>query len=148
MSTPTREAFRCGHPRTRENVEMLSKGGTRCRMCHRATSRIARARAREDGLPAAERHEGHDVITTGHGRLYCRTCKRGDQDVDEIAVARAVAGDPPQRLTVAEREAAVAQLVLMGFRATEIARRVGCRPVSARQIMARLGLYRPRKAAS
>lgn len=148
MSGPVQETFRCGCPRTPENVEQLRDGYTRCRACHRRSSRAAAANARADGRPSTERHEGHDVITTRHERLYCRTCTRGDRDVDEVAVARAVAGDPPQRLTVAEREAAVARLVLMGVGAIEIARRVGCTPVSARGIMARLGLYRPRKAAS
>lgn len=128
MTTPT---HRCGHPRT---------PGQPCQICHRESSRLAMAKARADGRPTAERHAGHDVTTTSHGRLYCRTCKRGEQDVDEMAVARAVAGDPPSRLTVAEREAAVAQLSLMGFGVVEIAQRVGCSRWAAWDIRRRLGL--------
>lgn len=146
--TAPKATFRCGHPRVGENVEVLAKGGTRCRTCHRATSRIAVARAREDGRPTAERHEGHDVITTGNGRLYCRTCKRGDQVIDEVAVARAVDGEPPERLTTAEREAVVAELSLRGFGPAEIARRVGCHRLTAQKIRERLGLTSARRAAS
>lgn len=100
------------------------------------------ASARADGRPAAERHEGHDVTTTTAGRLYCRTCKRGDLDVDEIAVERAVAGQPPERLTIAEREAAVAQLLLAGLGPVEIARRVGCHRAHVGRIRDRLGVAR------
>lgn len=98
------------------------------------------AKARADGRPTAERHDGHDVTTTTDGRLYCRTCKRGAQDVDEIAVARAVAGDPPGRLTVAERESAVAQLSLMGVGVVEIARRLRCDRQTVWKTRQRLGL--------
>lgn len=98
------------------------------------------AKARVDGRPTAERHEGHDVTTTSTGRVYCRTCKRGDQDVDEVAVARAVAGDPPGRLSVAEREAAVAELSLMGVGVVEIARRLRCDRQTVWMTRKRLGL--------
>ncbi len=140
--------FRCGHPRAGENVERLSSGYTRCRACHQASSRAAAARARTDGQTSGERHAGHDVITTTHGRLYCRTCKRGDHDVDEVAVIRAVAGDSPPRLTIAEREAAVAQLSLAGVDVLEIARRLRCHRWTVRSTRARLGLADPHRAAS
>jgi ATP/maltotriose-dependent transcriptional regulator MalT len=103
------------------------------------------ARARADGRPTVERHQGHDVTTTAAGRLYCRTCHRGEHDVDEIAVERAVAGDPPDRLTTAEREAAVTQLVLMGVARDEIARRVNCDRSHIGRIKARLGLTKERR---
>ena len=100
------------------------------------------AKAREDGRPTAERHEGHDVTTTTAGHMYCRTCKRGEHDVDEIAVERAVAGEPPERLTTAEREAAVARLLLIGDGITlvEIAQRVGCHKTHVGRIRDRLGM--------
>jgi hypothetical protein len=98
------------------------------------------AKAREDGRPTAERHEGHDVTTTKAGRLYCRTCKRGELDMDEVAVARAAAGESPERLTPAEREAAIAQLLLDGVGVVEIARRTGCYRGHVRRIKDQLGV--------
>lgn len=139
MTAPTQETCRHGHSRT---------PGQRCKTCHREGSRLSMAKARVDGRPAAERHDGHDVTTTSAGRVYCRTCKRGDQDVDQVAVARAVTGEPPERLTVAEREAAVAQLSLMGVGTIEIARRVRCDRQTVWMTRKRLGLSRPRRAAS
>lgn len=133
MSQPTQETCRHGHPRT---------PGRRCLTCHREGSRLSVARARADGRPTAERHEGHDVTTTTAGHLYCRTCKRGELDVDEIAVERAVAGQPPERLTTAEREAAVAQLLLAGLDLVEIARRVGCHRAHVGRIRDRLDVAR------
>lgn len=133
MSQPTQETCRHGHPRT---------PGKRCQTCHREGSRLSVAKAREDGRPTAERHEGHDVTTTAAGHLYCRTCKRGELDVDEIAVERAVAGQPPERLTTAEREAAVAQLLLAGLDLVEIARRVRCHRAHVGRIRDRLGVVR------
>lgn len=127
----TGETCRHGHPRT---------PGQRCQTCHREGSRQAMAKAREDGRPTAERHEGHDVTTTKAGQLYCRTCRRGDQDVDEVAVERAVAGEPPERLTTAEREAAVALLLLEGLGRAEIARRVRCDRAHIGRIKNRLGV--------
>jgi DNA-binding NarL/FixJ family response regulator len=100
------------------------------------------AKAREDGRPTAERHEGHDVTTTKAGRLYCRTCHRGELDVDEVAVERAVAGQPVERLTTAEREAAVAQLLQAGLGRIEIARRVRCDEAHVGRIKNRLGAAR------
>ena len=131
MIQATQETCRHGHPRP---------SGQRCRTCHREGSKLSMARAREDGRPTAERHDGHDVTTTKAGRPYCRTCKRGELDVDEVAVARAVAGEPPERLTPAEREAAIAQLLLMGYGAAEIARRVNCHRTRVMRIRDQLGV--------
>lgn len=69
-----------------------------------------------------EKHAGHCVIDTPrltpNGVPYrrCLTCaparRRSPRpsDVDEVAVVRAVAGDPPPRLLPAERRAAILQL--------------------------------------
>lgn len=63
----------------------------------------------------AATHAGHDITTLARRRLdgsqyrWCLTCRGGD-GIDPVAVQRAVAGDPPGRLTPAERRAAVAQL--------------------------------------
>jgi DNA-binding NarL/FixJ family response regulator len=47
---------------------------------------------------------------------------------DEIAIERAVAGDPPDRLTPRERAAAIAQLDRRDYSAAVIAERVRCTP--------------------
>jgi hypothetical protein len=61
----------------------------------------------------AENHSGHDITLrqrrNGSRYRWCLTCHRED-DVDPVVVQRAVAGDPPGRLSPAERRAAVAQL--------------------------------------
>lgn len=60
-------------------------------------------------------HAGHRIVAQrrrrpdGQPYRWCRTCQPG-RDVDPVAVLRAVAGDPPGRLTPAERRAAVTQL--------------------------------------
>jgi hypothetical protein len=60
-----------------------------------------------------ENHADHEITfrqrRDGSRYRWCLTCRRND-DVDPVAVQRAVAGDPPGRLTPAERRAAVAQL--------------------------------------
>lgn len=106
------------------------------------------AKAREDSRPITERHAGHDTITTAAGRVYCLTCKRGELDVDDIAVGRAVAGEPPERLTPAEREAAVTQLLQARFALVEIAQRVGCHRTHVGRIRDRLDLAATTLAAS
>lgn len=78
----------------------------------------------------AEMHSGHEITARqrrdGSRYRWCLTCNRHD-DIDEVAVQRAVAGDPAGRLTPAERRAAVAQLRprLSGNR---IARQLGVTP--------------------
>lgn len=65
----------------------------------------------------------------GKGHLICLECQRvrsGAGWVDEIAIVRAVAGDPPARLTPRERRAAISQLAGWGNSARQIADRVGC----------------------
>lgn len=44
-----RRAFRCGHPKTRENMKIRREGGfftERCRECHREHQRAYKAKAR------------------------------------------------------------------------------------------------------
>lgn len=106
------------HPLAGANL--ITDGLTwRCRACQQdAGTRYRRRRF-------ARRHDGHDVITTRDGRPYCRTCVRGDLDIDDIAVERAVDGQPAGPLRIAERELAVAQLRAWGLTYDQIARRIG-----------------------
>jgi hypothetical protein len=71
-------------------------------------------------------HAGHEIGTKVTGAFYCRTCLRGEHTVDEIAVERAISGDPPTRLSPAERDAAVLYLRNHRLLYRAIAERVGC----------------------
>ncbi|PWW50248.1 hypothetical protein [Actinokineospora spheciospongiae] len=100
--------------------------GAVCPDCQREHAAVHQARRTADARAAfAAEHAGHDTDRTRDGRNYCRTCRRGDDYIDEIAVERAVAGSPPARLTVAEREAAVVELRGFGYPFWLIAHRVG-----------------------
>lgn len=72
-----------------------------------------------------------------NGWAYCRACarirsrnwfatNRAGAGPDDAAIARAVAGDPPARLTPRERHAAIAQLDAQRLPASVIAERVHC----------------------
>jgi hypothetical protein len=63
-----------------------------------------------------------------------------DTYVDEIAVQRAVNGDPPARLTQAEREAAVRRLYGRGLNDREIGERLGVQRAWAGKVRRRLEL--------
>ena len=63
-----------------------------------------------------------------------------DTYVDEIAVQRAVAGDPPDHLTQTEREEAVRRLHAHGLNDREIGERLGVQRAWARKVRARIGL--------
>lgn len=63
-----------------------------------------------------------------------------DSYVDEIAVARTIAGDPPARLTQAEREEAVRRMHARGLHDRLIAERLGVRRAWASRIRRRLDL--------
>lgn len=84
------------------------------------------------GLSAAEiaRQLGCSSRTVHRARSLRR--QAGDRwtwaapEPDEVAVARAAAGDPPPGLTDAERRAAIAQCDQWGLPASVTARRVGC----------------------
>jgi len=90
----------------------------RCRACQSEVE--ARYRRRR----FARRHDGHNVITTRAGLPYCRTCTRGD---------------PPGRLSIAEREAAIVQLRAWGLTYQETGERVGCSLQTAFWTCKRLG---------
>ncbi|WP_282696304.1 helix-turn-helix domain-containing protein [Streptomyces sp. CC208A] len=65
------------------------------------------------------------------GWAVCRTCERNTYtpaQPDEIAIERAIAGDPPPRLTPRERAAAIQQLSRHGYSARQIAERLRCTP--------------------
>lgn len=117
---PTPQSCHRGHPLNDTNLRYDSRGVRLCLSCRADTERAYRDRK------FAQRHDGHDVIPATDGRRYCRTCR--NTDVDEMAVERAASGDPPNRLTPAERAAAVLQLT--GARLTNqvIASRIGCHP--------------------
>lgn len=59
---------------------------------------------------------------------------------DPAAVARAVAGRPPKRLTITERAAAVAELNRQGLSDPMIADRVGCTDRTVFRIRKRNGI--------
>lgn len=67
---------------------------------------------------------------------------------DHAVVARAVAGDPPPYMTVAEREAAVAQLNEQGLSDAEIAVRIRITDRSVYRIRLRRGITPARAAGS
>ena len=63
-----------------------------------------------------------------------------DTYVDEIAVARAVNGEPPAHLTQAEREEAVRRLHARGLNDRQIGERLGVQRAWANKVRLRLGL--------
>lgn len=134
------------HQLVGDNLIVTEDDGWRCRACFEANR--AAAAEREAAAWRAEwdtLHAGHDVILKRDARWFCRSCYRGDLDIDEIAVERAESGDPPSRLTIAEREAAI--LHLRGYRLTYelIAARVGCTLRTAWKVCNRYGLTTPRR---
>lgn len=69
-----------------------------------------------------------------------REWERQRLDVDPVAVQRLIAGDPPERTTVGEREAAVRELHAQGASDREIAFRLSLPMGSVGGIRRRLGL--------
>ncbi|MFD5678578.1 hypothetical protein [Streptomyces sp. NPDC127040] len=110
-----------GHPLDDTNLRYDSRGVRLCNSCRLDVERAYRQRR------FAQQHPGHDVIPAVDGRRYCRTCRNTD-NVDEMAVERAASGDPPARLTPAERAAAVLQLTGKGLTNEVIAQRIRCHP--------------------
>lgn len=106
------------HDETHDGHDIVigRNGRSKCRTCRRAAYREAYDQA----------HSGHNVIVGPTGQRHCRTCRRDGDDVDEIAVVRAVSGDPPDGLTLAEREAAILELRRYGRTYKQIAEQVGC----------------------
>jgi DNA-binding NarL/FixJ family response regulator len=86
----------------------------------------------------------HEVRTNTRGARYCRACWRGEDDLDEVAITRAVQGDRTAPLTPAEREDAVALLRDQGLLHREIAVQLGITP---RTVERHLALRRARSAA-
>ncbi|MGW3376164.1 helix-turn-helix domain-containing protein [Streptomyces hydrogenans] len=76
-------------------------------------------------------------FTDAYGWSRCRQCARESWRrthrsryvpvvPDDVAIDRAVSGDPPARLTPRERAAAVERLMRHGYSARQTAERVGC----------------------
>lgn len=138
---------------TPEEIERLLRSGHSDRAVERATgaarTTVARHRKRL-GIPgyrmmtdSPECRHGHPFPENrafdANSWLYCLECARvrwrrsaaaGYRAVepDEMAIERAVAGDPPERLTPRERAEAVRRLTGRGVSAEEIAARVRCSP--------------------
>ncbi|ONH62326.1 hypothetical protein CcI49_02815 [Frankia sp. CcI49] len=115
------------------------KGKRRCRACERLCA-SSRRPSREEYLA---KHEGHELRTRTDGAVFCLSCWRGEAYVDEIAVERAVAGDPPEYLTVAERAEAIDRLLATGMSQLAAARRL---KISVRTVQRRAAELR--KAAA
>ncbi|GAA4221456.1 hypothetical protein FHR32_005095 [Streptosporangium album] len=135
------------HELVGDNLVRTAEGGWRCRACHEAglaTATERQSAARREQWD--EIHAGHDVIVKRDNRRLCRTCVRGDADIDEIAIVRAERGDPPSRLTIAEREAAITHLRSYNLAYRVIAERVGCSLRTAWIVCNRLGVTDPASA--
>jgi hypothetical protein len=114
-----------------------------------ARSTVARYR-KALGLPGYRTTPDSPACRHGHafpqnlgrndkGHLICVACRRAHwreaaarsyvpAQPDEVAVDRAAAGDPPERLTPRERQAAIARLDRWDLSAAVIAERVRCTP--------------------
>lgn len=135
----------------RQQVEALLLEGRSDLDVHRQTgaARDTVARYRKAlGLPGYRVTEDSPTCRNGHpfpenafrdsdGWLHCRSCVRASSSAskrnaytpaqpDEVAIDRAVAGEPPQRFTPRERRAAIAQLDRRQLSAAVIAERVRC----------------------
>jgi transposase len=131
-------------------VSLLTEGHSDIEVYRRtgvARTTVARYR-KAQGLPGYFTSQGQPACRNGHpwpenrrqysnGWTYCWGCKRAGHrrwwaenyqpvQPDDIAIERAVAGDPPERLTPRERAAAVRQLDARRLSASVIASRVGC----------------------
>ncbi|ABW14411.1 transcriptional regulator, LuxR family [Parafrankia sp. EAN1pec] len=112
-----------------------SQGKRRCRKCRREYERGLRL-TREEYL---DEHAGHELRTRVNGTVYCLACWRGESDIDEVAVERAIAGEPPERMSIAERHHAIRRLHGKGPSAREIARRLS---ISSRTVQRHVALIR------
>lgn len=113
------------------------------------------------GRPPLNRKCSNDWCDRKHfARGYCHTCyhrgwSSGDMaraatvhfewdlsrvDVDEAAVRRLMAGDPPERTTLGDREEAVRRLHAFGLNDREIADRMRRRVLFVWRVRDRLGL--------
>lgn len=132
-----------GHRLNAENLRFRPDGVRYCRGCQYVTEKTYNEKQ------FTYRHDGHDVIPTVDGRRYCRTCNRGDHDIDEMAIERTASGDRPERVNAAELEAAVIQLRLHGLTYELISQRTKCSLKHAWWICERNGLtqHRTERAA-
>jgi hypothetical protein len=136
---------------TREEIEALLHAGLSDLAIHQQTgaarATVARHRKRL-GLPGYQTTPDSPTCRHGHpfpenlsrnekGHLVCVACRRAHwrrrdaalrmwSGPDEVAIERAAAGDPPERLTPRERRAAIALLDRQQLPAAVIAERVGC----------------------
>jgi hypothetical protein len=135
----------------RQEVEQMLRAGASDLAVHRQTgvARATVARYRKAlGLPGYHTTADSPACRHGHpfpqhlgrnekGHLICLECKRirvrkkaranyTPVQPDEVAIQRAAAGDPPDRLTPRERAAAIRQLDRRQLSAAVIAERVRC----------------------
>lgn len=127
-----------GHPLNTANLRYRPDGVRYCRACRYVNEKTYTEKQ------FTYRHDGHDVIPTIDGRRYCRTCNRGDHDIDEMAIERTAGGDRPERVRPSELEAAVIQLRLYGLTYELISQRTRCSLHHAWRICERHGLTRSR----
>lgn len=137
------DACRRGHPWP-ANLHQRPTGGRCCLACQRAR------KIRQHDAEYAARHAGHDIAETQARRLDGRPCRRcltcsppspnawHPPVIDEVTVRRAVSGDRPERLTIGERRAAIAQLRSRTLPAPVIAEHVGCSERTVWRTLARL----------
>ncbi|MFG2400713.1 hypothetical protein [Streptomyces lydicus] len=133
---------RHGHALDATNLRFDGNGVRYCRACRYVIEKTYNERQ------FTYRHDGHDVIPTRDGRRYCRTCNRGEQDVDAVVVERVVSGDRPARVSAAELEAAVVQLRLHQYPYSLIADRAGCSVRHAWWICDRVGITSTREVGA
>lgn len=136
---------------TRQQIAALLHAGHSDLAIHRQTgaARTTIARYRKQlGLPGYRTTPDSPACRHGHpwpehrgrdslGRLICRECRRisarnrarrlyTPAEPDPAAIERAIAGDPPDRLTPRERHAAIQQLDTWQLTSTVIAERIRC----------------------
>lgn len=148
------------HPRAAEIDALLRAGHSNMhivRELHLSAKAVAARRA-DLGLRPHFAHRTDPFCRHGHpwpqhlrfdsrGGQYCAACQTeqrtarrraaGPRPLDEAAVARAVAGDPPTGLPPREREVAVLTLTARGASTTAIAERVRCTTRTVSRIRAR-----------
>lgn len=122
------------HPLVGDDVALLGGRRWRCLPCARRRTDAYRRRTWD------RRHLDHDVRLSVSGRRTCRTCRASRAarpEVDEVAVRRAAAGDPPDRLRPVDRAEAVVRLRGRGLTHAAIAERVGCSVRTVERVLAR-----------
>lgn len=71
------------------------------------------------------------------GHLLHQVYIEQQAEVDDVVVERLVSGDPPARVTRAERQAAIAYLSSKGLGTEAISQRTGCSPRTVQRLRAR-----------